>query len=92
MRSLLAVAVLAMVSFAHAQEFQTTNTDLKFEELMSTLNVNAPNITFEYKNTGTSVGMKIERDGKKIGKWRPINPQPMWKARWSHITSHAFWV
>jgi hypothetical protein len=71
MRSLLAVAVLAMVSFAHAQEFQTTNTDLKFEELMSSLNVNAPNITFEYKNTGTSVGMKIERDGKKIGKWAP---------------------
>jgi chorismate mutase len=71
MRSILAIAVLAMIPFVHAQEFQTTKTDLKFEELMSTLDVNGPDITFEYKNTGTSVGMKIRRADKNIGKWMP---------------------
>lgn len=71
MRSLLAIAVLAIVPFVHAQDFQTTKTDLKFEELMNTLDINAGDITFEYKNTGTSVGMKVYRGDKNIGKWMP---------------------
>lgn len=71
MRSLFAIAILAMVPFVNAQEFQTTKTDLKFEELMNSLDVNAPEITFEYKNSGTSVGMKVRRADKNIGKWMP---------------------
>lgn len=64
---------LTFISTAHAEEFQTLKRDNDFANLMSNLDFNAPNISFKYKDSGTSVGMKVQRDGKGLCKWVPRN-------------------
>ena len=54
-------------------DFQTTKRDTDFSSLMSTLDLNGPGVTYEYKDTGTSIGIKPKRDGKGYGKWVPQN-------------------
>lgn len=40
---------------------------------MSALDLNAGGVVFEYKSSGTSVGIKVDQDGKSIGKFVPEN-------------------
>lgn len=56
-----------------AEEFQTSNDDAKFDALVSTLDLNAPEMKYEYKSSGTSLGFKIETAEDKVGKWLPTN-------------------
>lgn len=54
-------------------EFQTNSVDAAFDEMVKSLDLEAAEFKFEYKNTGTSVGLKIEKGDEKFGKWVPQN-------------------
>ena len=54
-------------------EFQPTDNDVEFAELVTRLDFNDPDIHLKYKDSGTSVGMRVKRGNEKIGKWAPPN-------------------
>ena len=77
MKYLSCLLIATTMSFsAHAfspDEFQTTDTDVEFADLVKRLDFNDADIRLKYKDSGTSVGMKIKRGDEKIGKWAPPN-------------------
>ncbi|NJL24927.1 MAG: hypothetical protein HC902_06970 [Calothrix sp. SM1_5_4] len=54
-------------------DFQTLQRDNDFAELMKQLDLNCSTCALEYKNTGTSVGIKAAQGNTKLGKWVPRN-------------------
>lgn len=54
-------------------DFQTTKRDKEFAEMIATLDLEAPEYVYHYKSTGTSVGLKVEKDAEKLGKYMPVN-------------------
>ena len=77
MRQLSCLLIATTMSFsAHAfspDEFQTTDNDVEFADLVKRLDFNGADIRLKYKDSGTSVGMKVKRGDEKIGKWAPPN-------------------
>ena len=77
MKHLSCLLIATTMSFsAHAfspDEFQTTDTDVEFADLVKRLDFNDADIRLKYKDSGTSVGMKVKRGDEKIGKWAPPN-------------------
>jgi hypothetical protein len=72
MISLVAVAVLAFNSWADlSAQFQTTANDQEFLNYVPTVDLNCSGCVLKYKDTGTSVGMKLKVNGEKAGKWVP---------------------
>lgn len=66
------VALIALNSWADvSNQFQTTAGDQEFLSKVQTLDLNCAGCTFKYKDTGTSVGMKIKINGEKGGKFVP---------------------
>jgi len=71
---LAAFAFNSTVSAAElSSELQTIPRDAEFTKLMPKLNLNAEDIRLAYKDGGTSVGLKIDQGGEKLGKWLPSN-------------------
>ncbi|MGZ6479792.1 MAG: hypothetical protein ACXWQE_10840, partial [Bdellovibrionales bacterium] len=58
---------------ALSAEFETLERDSKFEALVAQLDLESPAYTWEYKNHGTSVGFKVKKDDKSLGKFMPKN-------------------
>ena len=77
MKHLSCLLIATTMSFsAHAfspDEFQTTDTDVEFADLVKRVDFNVADIRLKYKDSGTSVGMKVKRGDEKIGKWAPPN-------------------
>lgn len=44
-----------------------------FLDFMQSFDINSSSYTLEYKKTGTSLGLKIAKENKTIGKWAPKN-------------------
>jgi hypothetical protein len=54
-------------------ELESRKKDLQFESLMKDLDLNDSQYVLKYKNTGTSLGIKIEVEKESFGKWVPEN-------------------
>lgn len=70
-----AILVLFLAIQAHAldiHEFQTTEADTDFAQKFSQLNMNAADCKLGWKDSGTSVGLKVKCNGVKW-KWVPEN-------------------
>lgn len=72
MKYLLLLALLPLSAFADL-DFETLKRDTKFADFMSSVDLDSSSFTLNYKDSGTSVGMKIEQNGEKVGKWVPTN-------------------
>lgn len=53
--------------------FQSLDRDQEFSQRMTDLDLNCSDCSVHYKDSGTSVGIKIKRGGKGFGKWVPKN-------------------
>ena len=77
MRHLFYLLIATTMSFSalafSPDEFQTTDNDVEFADLVKRLDFNDADIRLKYKDSGTSVGMKVRRGDEKIGKWAPPN-------------------
>lgn len=71
----MAILALLFVSLlAHADVstyFDSSPEHQKFAEFVSQLDLGCADCSLEYKDSGTSVGMKLKIAGKKAGKWVP---------------------
>jgi hypothetical protein len=71
--ALVQIAALASMASINDADFQTTKKDAKFLQMMSTFDINKSGLVLEYKDSGTSLGMKVLEADKKVGKWAPQN-------------------
>ncbi len=70
--SILALLLLSTVARADLSAYFETNADQqKFAEFVAGLDLGCPECSLSYKDSGTSVGMKLKIAGKKAGKWVP---------------------
>ena len=67
-------AIAAFSAQAHVAELiPTAEQDIQFMEFVKALDPNSPACSLSYKDSGTSVGMKLKLNGEKAGKWVPRN-------------------
>lgn len=71
--SFLGLSSVASAQVLVAGDFQTSARDSAFLSQVSTLDFELSGYKYEYKDTGTSLGFKIEKGSQKIGKWMPWN-------------------
>ncbi len=69
----LALSACAKQDDAPAMPSSAPSRDASFAVVLAGLDLEDPAYQLAYKSSGTSLGLKITRDGKKIGKWLPKN-------------------
>jgi len=67
--ALLFISLMARADLS--AHFETNAEHQKFAKLVATLDLECPGCSLSYKDSGTSVGMKLKIGGKKAGKWVP---------------------
>ena len=72
--SLIGLSLLATtVALGNSAELKVLDRDQQFASRLQTLDLENGGYELKYKDTGTSIGLKLKKDGKKAGKWLPPN-------------------